>query len=181
MGTGIDYGMGRTNVDPSNGIRFGVIPSNDVLQTWADSSESVYPDPEPVECTSCGGIGEVAPGEDTDGEGEPCECEECGGIGEVEGDGDDIGEPLGFTYSGDGYECSQSGDDSDIFITRSPFYTLAPYCSPCAPGAVYLRDANPDGVRGYCFGHDWFEAGRAPYPVYRVDTGEEVPPPPAKD
>lgn len=157
MGTGIDYGMGRTNVDPSNGIRFGVIPSNDVLQSWADSSESVYPDPEPVECTS------------------------CGGTGEVDGDGDDMSEPLGFTYSDEGYECTQSGDDSDIFITRSPFYTFAPYCSPCAPGAVYLRDANPEGVKGYCFGHDWFEAGRAPYPVYRVDTGEEVPPPPAKD
>lgn len=166
----------RSLIDPANGIRFGVIPSNDVLQAWAESSRPVCPDPEPVECTSCGGTGEV------DGE----ECTSCGGIGDLESD---WCEPLGHEYSGDGYECTQFGDDSDIFIIRSPFYTLAAHrlqsqgptsCSPCAPGAVYLRSANPDGVKGYCFGHDWFDGGRAPYPVYRVDTGEEVPPP-AKD
>lgn len=153
MGAGIDWGMGSTNIDRTNGIRFGVLPVADVLQSWADSSEPVYPDPEPIECDSCGGTGEVEP-DDMDG-----------------------AEPLGFTYAGEGYECFQSGDDSDIFLTRSPFYTRARFCSPCAPGAVYLRDADADGERGYCFGHDWFDGGRAPYPVFRVDTGEEVPPP----
>jgi hypothetical protein len=172
MGIGFDYGMGRTNVDRSNGIRFGVIPQDDVLQAWAFSSESVYPDPEPVECEACGGTG-------TEEETEH-ECEECGGTGEIDGDGDDIGEPLEFRYSDEGYVCIQSAGDSDIFIMRSPYFTRAAYCSPCAPGACYLMSPNPDGDRAYCFGHDWFDTGRAPYPVYRVDTGEEVPPP-AKD
>lgn len=178
MGIGIDYGMGTTNRNPETGIRYGVISQNEVLQGWADSSEPVYPDPEPVECESCGGTGEIAPGEDTDGEGEPHECEECGGTGEVDGDDSLDGcEPLGFVYSGEGYkaECGESGD---IFITESPYFTRAAYCSPCAPGACYLMSPNPDGERAYCFGHDWFDEGRAPYPVFRVDTGEEVPPPP---
>lgn len=170
MGIGIDYGMGTTNVNPETGIRFGVISQNEVLQAWADSSEPVYPDPEPVTCETCGGEGE-----DSDGE----ECEDCGGSGEVESDDMDWCEPLGFVYDSEGYkaECGESGV---IFVTLSPYFTRAAYCSPCALGACYLMSPNPDGDRAYCFGHDWFDEGRAPYPVFRVDTGEEVPPP-AKD
>jgi hypothetical protein len=26
--------------------------------------------------------------------------------------------------------------------------------------------------KAYCLGHDWFDDGRAPYPVYSVETGE---------
>ncbi len=29
---GIDYGMGQTNIDKANGIRFGVIPMNDLTE-----------------------------------------------------------------------------------------------------------------------------------------------------
>lgn len=39
MTRGIDYGGGQTNIDHETGIRFGVIPANDVLQAWADSAE----------------------------------------------------------------------------------------------------------------------------------------------
>jgi hypothetical protein len=78
-------------------------------------------------------------------------------------------EPLGWDYEGTEYTATQSGDDSDIFITRSPYYTRGPFCSPCAPGAVYLPDAKGEGARAYCFGPDWFdEDNPCPYPVYRV-------------
>ena len=66
------------------------------------------------------------------------------------------------------------GEDGDIFIERSPYYTLCEYCSPCAPGAGYLM--SPGDVRAYCFGHDFFEGETAPYKVYSVETGEEVTP-----
>lgn len=83
-------------------------------------------------------------------------------------------EPTCFIYNEDGYKAEQSFDDCDIFITLSPYYTLCEYCSPCAPGAGYIMSQNPDGIKAYCFGHDWFESGKAPYKVYSVKTDEEV-------
>ena len=44
---GIDYGMGLTNRDLKNSsFHFGVISQNEVLQSWADSSEAIYPESE---------------------------------------------------------------------------------------------------------------------------------------
>ena len=40
---GIDYGLGKTNIDPKTNIRYGVICQNDVGQAWYDSCEPVYP------------------------------------------------------------------------------------------------------------------------------------------
>ena len=31
-----------------------------------------------------------------------------------------------------------------------------------------------DGVKTYCLGHNWFEGGIAPYPVYRVSDNVQV-------
>jgi len=87
---------------------------------------------------------------------------------------DDLIEPLAFTYDDDGYRCSQSADDPDIFILRSPYYTRCAFCSPCAPGAGYLMSPRPAGIKTYCFGHDWFDEGKAPYPVYRVTDDQEI-------
>ena len=122
----IDYGMDLTNVDHETGIHYGVIPANDVMQAWSDSSEPEY------------------------------DCDEC--------------EPHGFAFVEDGYGACQSRDDSDIFITKSPFYTFAAFCSPCAPGAGHLRNPlTPDeGVKTYCFGDDWFEDESCPYTIYNV-------------
>ena len=78
-------------------------------------------------------------------------------------------------YIGGGYQ-AVCDDIGDIFVMESPFYTYAPLCSPCAPNAVYLADANESGLKGYCFGHDWFEDGVAPYPVYRVSDDSLVGP-----
>jgi len=137
---GHDYGMGITNINPETGIRFGVIPQNDVLQAWCDGSEPDY-------------------GDIPDDEELPDFCE-----------------PIGFVLDADGYRAT-CGDDGDIFILKSPYFTYAQFCSPCAPGACHLRnplDEADENNRCYCFGHDWFEDGKAPYPVYRVDTREQV-------
>lgn len=64
----------------------------------------------------------------------------------------------------------------DLFLTKAPYYTHAQFCSPCAPGAGHLENPCPSGPKTYCLGRDWFEAGAAPYPVYAVDTNEEVTP-----
>lgn len=39
MNRGIDYGLGQTNIDHDNGIRYGVIPANDLGESWYESSE----------------------------------------------------------------------------------------------------------------------------------------------
>jgi len=142
MNKGIDYGRGLTNIDLSNNIRNGVIPINHVMQSWADSSEPVYPEMIEVE------------------EGE-----------------EDFIEPSSFIFEEEGYSCE--ADETDIFICKSPYYTYAQFCSPCAPGACYLPNPIEDkdsNNKCYCFGHDWFEEGIAPYKVYDVKTDKEVLP-----
>jgi rubredoxin len=172
---GIDYGHGQTNVDPKNGIRFGVIGQNAVLQAWADSSEPVY---DPATCPKCGNNAE-------DFDSDQCQdgweysqgctdymCKSCMYVfdsSEAFGD-----EPNGYVYSGEGYEMCNCLD-SDIMITKSPFYTHAQFCSPCVPGAGNLDNPIEDGVKTYCVGHDWFEDNKAPYPVYKVESDELVP------
>ena len=81
-------------------------------------------------------------------------------------------EPLFFEYKEEGYKCEAS-EDGDIFITKSPFYTYAQFCSPCAPGACYLMSSieeKDNNNKCYCFGHDWFDSGKAPYKVYDIKT-----------
>ena len=97
---------------------------------------------------------------------ESCECEEF----------ECFCEPVSFYIDTDELVAEQTADDTDIFIIKSEYYTWAQFCSPCAPGAGYLMNyTEPDvGITAYCFGDDWFEGEKAPYPVYRVDTDELV-------
>jgi hypothetical protein len=88
----------------------------------------------------------------------------------------DFADPLSFYYEKDGYSAEQKYDDPDIFILKSPFYTLCAFCSPCAPGAGYIMDSRENGIKAYCFGHDWFEDGKAPYKVFNVSDNMEVLP-----
>lgn len=191
MNAGIDYGMGRTNINPETGIRFGVISQHDVSQAWSDSSEADYGEPT---CPKCGNaaIEFSTLEQDDDLNEEPFEhgrgcddfaCVPCKYIfdsSEAFGD-----EPNGFYVDDDEYKLT-SCLDSDIMVISSPFYTFAEYCSPCVPGAGNLNSAaerdEASGVKAYCLGHDWFESGKAPYRMFRVDTGAEVFPdiPPAQ-
>lgn len=188
MGAGIDYGRGMANIDTKTGIRFGVIPA-DAVDHWYDSAEPDYGDPS---CPECGEpVTELSPDERKDDheaklsdEGDPIllgsyghkgscwdyVCHEC----ELTLDSDRCfpESPLSH-YVKDEQIFAYSGE-VDIFVERSLYFTYAPFCSPCAPGACYLLSAHDDGAKAYCFGHDWFEGGKAPYDVFRVDTGEEV-------
>lgn len=168
MGYGIDYSCGarlsngqRPNVDEDTNIRYGVINANEIVQAWADSSEPKYP------CEDC---------ECWNSETESCNYDEwdC--------------EASEFVLDDGEYIATQSRDDSDIFVIKSPFYTYAYFCSPCAPGACYLmspvsmedifdhenRTIRAINNRCYCFGKDWFDGENAPYPIWRVDTHELV-------
>lgn len=187
---GIDYGMGKTNIDKETGIRFGVISIGSVLQAWADSSEADYGEPT---CPKCGNAVEQIV-DITDEEMEKFEqysggctdyvCADC----EITLDSSDAygDEPQCFKFEDDGYEAVQDGDSTEIMIVKSPFFTHAPFCSPCFPGAGNLDSADSfeaplvhgkpysDLPMTYCFGHDWFDGGVAPYPVYSVASGLPV-------
>lgn len=183
---GIDYGMGQTNVDKENGIRYGVISQNEVLQAWADSSEGYYGKPT---CRECGNeamtiekFSERNPDVETDNEDkwkqEPHECADyiCPHCYRIFGSESAFSDEALSFYIDDGEYLAECGEDGDIFITKSPYYTRAQFCSPCAPGACYLTNPTEDGEKAYCFGHDWFEDGKAPYPVYRMSDDTLVEP-----
>ena len=201
----IDYGLGQTNIDLKTGIRYGVLPQNDILQSWCDSAE---PDYGPPTCPKCGNdaieivdasADDIA-GDDADHDADcashdadrhhACDCRAsdvdsdlwehakydcdeyaCPSCRYVFGGESAFGdEPNGFTYSDADIDAA-SDSYGDIFITRSAYYTRAPFCSPCAPGACYLRDGRDDFTlaRAYCFPSDWFDSDSpCPYPVWRV-------------
>jgi hypothetical protein len=172
---GIDYGMGRTNKG-ADGIRFGVIPMH-ALHEWAhESFEDDFGEPT---CPHCGA---PAVEYDDDKHGEYPEirgccdfaCEHCERI--IDSSDAYSEESLGASLD-DGEYKAQLGTDGDVFILSSPYYTHAQFCSPCAPGACYLLNpTDKGGPRCYCFGHDWFDKGKAPYPVFRVSDGALVRP-----
>lgn len=182
MGTeyrGIDYGMGQTNVDKETGIRYGVINQNEVLQAWADSSEPY------CDCDECKQSWDIEQDDDTgkfftvglDSNHGPFDTEEelREYIEEQEElvFGCDCCEPTS-SYVDDKEYQAECGESGDIFISKSPYYTFAQFCSPCAPGACYLMNPCTDGEKAYCFGHDWFDGERTPYPVYCIADNKQV-------
>jgi hypothetical protein len=166
---GIDYSLGMANRDKSNGIHYGVISQNEVLQAWADSSEAYYGEPEEAACPECKHIVRVKGKE----WGDPMKCEFCDSDFDLELP--DFADPVSH-FIDDEEISAECGESGDIFITKSLYYTRAQFCSPCAPGAGYLMNPCPDGPKTYCFGHDWFEDQQAPYPVFRVSDDSIVLP-----
>lgn len=184
---GIDYGHGLSNIDHETGIRFGIISQNDILQAWADLSE---PDYGPPTCPKCGGnvkeigckeleerIDDILENwEHTKHESDDYVCEECRYVFGSESAFSD--EMSTFTFEEDGYKAF-SDEHSDVWVLKSPFFTYAQYCSPCAPGAVHLgnpleEEAWNDNNRGYCFDRSWLEDKIAHYPIFSVKTGKLV-------
>ena len=161
---GIDYSLGRgANQDPATGIRYGVI-SQHSIPYWYEASEAHYPGPF---CPHCGEDLETDDPESL----ESCpHCkEEFEGVEEFYAE-----EASSFTYEGEGLAMESAFDNTEVFVLKSPYFTYAQYCSPCAPGAGNLNSPCPDGPKTFCPGHDWFEDEKAPYPVYSVETGKEV-------
>lgn len=220
MGKGIDYGMGTTNIDRTNGIRFGVISVHSLSQWALEDFEPDYGEPTCPKCGNEASEGEPEEGltdDDTDlilegkanlgfpedSEHDVCEdgsvyvglvqilpvesiaqweharhecadyhCENCHYVfGSESAFGD---EPAGGFVLDDGEYVASLDSYNDVFIVKSPYFTRAQFCSPCAPGACHLDNPCDDGERAYCFGHEWFEDGKAPYPVFSMATGEEI-------
>ena len=191
---GIDYSgpTGTCNRDPETGIRYGILSANSLeLNEWFwESVESVYS----PHCGHCGGDLDEGWDEEasqtealaemdlTEEQAEDLDCFVCPHCHQPIPDGEQYGdEPDGNVINEDGIE-GFVDSSNDVWITKSPYFTYAQFCSPCAPGAVHLGnplDETSDEYgellsnRGYCLGHDWFQ-DKAPYPVYSVETGQLV-------
>lgn len=231
--TGIDYGLGRTNIDKATGIRFGVVSANTLSQdafndcwegardlsfeqaqadakTEIDKLDTVSELAEWIEEHLMLSRGETAisvsryilDGYTVENDPDTIRVDERAEVtahiwAELEdrfndayamadcGDRD-------WLYEQDGYKLTNCLTNV-VMVLSSPYFTYAQLCSPCVPGACNLDKpmiTPPDGIYGgdgferdwqrlknnrcYCLGHDWFEDGRAPYPVYSVETGELV-------
>lgn len=165
---GIDYGFGRTNIDTTTGIRYGVISQHSLSGDALNDLEGYYGE---ATCPTCLRTENLYDPDDeriededwNEGKDYACAgCKKCYWSEEVFSE-----ECLGLTYSDAEYQID-SCLDSDLIVTKSPYYTFAQFCSPCVPGAGNLNDPMAEGVKTYCLGSDWFEGGVAPYPVYRV-------------
>lgn len=178
-----------TNHDAETGIAFGIIPQRDVMPDCLDDCEYDYGQPEEGECEECGCLFHL--------EHDPkwydlVTCPDCGEEFELKLHND--AEANSFTIERDGYalsgECGSYTSSSDLWILKSPYYTIAEKCSPCAPGAGYLKPLDYDGdeaaimvsmrnsmgrgEKTYCLDGHFFESGIAPYPMWYVETGERV-------
>ena len=159
---GIDYGLGKTNIDKSTGIRYGVISLNS-LDSWV--YEDLVPEYGCPTCPCCGD-------EVRDGTSHDYYCDECEqGYNTEECFSDS---PLYHILKDNNYEAHTDYDGINLFVLESKYYTLVKYCSPCVPGAGDLNSPCIDGVKAYCLGHEQFEDGKAPYPIYEVATGKLV-------
>ncbi len=170
-----DYGNGQTNIDLKTGIRYGVISPNDISGDAFERFTPGYPTPDECVCSHCDERQAVPAGTEY---GDSVTCETCEEDFEVEMP--DAVEPIFYAYERGGYRASAS-PERDIFVTKSPYYTYGPFCSPCAPGAVSLCPSageydESNGIRAYCFSHEFFDDNKAPYKVFSVATNEEVKP-----
>lgn len=159
MNAGIDYGLGQTNIDLATGIRYGVISQNSVMPEALDDFYTQSKDLAWEQAQK-----ELEEEYKDDPEKLEEEIQKLGDFWETSANN--------LKYDKEGYVLTGCLDN-DLFVIKSPFYTLAQYCSPCVPGAGNLDCPMEEGVKTYCLGHDWFE-GKAPYPVYSVETGERV-------
>lgn len=180
---GIDYGLGTTNLDKENGIRYGVIHQNkispyafeDIMNNGTDVDfesfkEELKSNLEIAIASELEEAGLYRKGSKYNGNDPDQMAEEI--VDNLEWDGyEGTGDCTRYEYSKDGY-LLQTCSDGDIFVLKSKYVTRGPYCSPCAPGAVYLEDATGDEemALSYCLGEDWFnEDCPCPYPVRELD------------
>ena len=164
------------NTDPETGIRYGVISLHDLdpyfaYEEFYDNSENLAIKEVELEIDELfNPIKEFAKERGLDKETEIEKLKES--IAEEMFENWDESEDSRI-YEHDGYKIQLI--DNDLFIAKSPYVTFGPLCSPCAPGAVYLPDADGNhGFMAYCLPNDFFEGDRAPYEYITIEEGYDA-------
>lgn len=177
---GSDYGMGISNIDSATGMRYGVIPLNDLCEGAIEDFEPDYGNPTCPKCGTEASEYDEHAVEKAEADGTKWEygcgctdymCETCYYIFDSSEAYPE--EACGFTYEGEGYTLSLDSDN-DVWVLGSPWYTHAQFCSPCAPGAGHLSHPTDAGPMTYALGSEWFNDSKAPYPYWPVDSAKDV-------
>jgi len=168
---GINYDRSNQyNIDKTTNIRYGVIHQNDV-PFWCELSEPFYHKTEAEK--------ELEKIESLEDITEEQELRSKILREQIEEENQFI-EPSSFIIDNSDYQ-AECVDNVDIFIMKSRFYTYAKFCSPCAPGACYLKDYTPvdevtrDMDKCYCFGLEMFDdTFPCPYPIWEIATDKLI-------
>lgn len=169
--SGIDYGMGSTNVDTETGIRYGVIHANDLAShfweivesdgTDLDYEEAMDDIVQELESAIRSALSDYSVN---------CDFRE---VAQGVMDSIDVEYESPCDYTRYYYKDDDKGlilqvaSDGDIFVIKSPYYTLCSFCSPCAPGAGSL--GSDGSVKTYCLGPEWFDEDRPmPYECHEL-------------
>ena len=176
---GIDYGMGKSNIDTETGIRYGIVSMNSLHpEAWDDMMRGDDLDFAEFRREVQSSLARALEGV-LDDHG-------LSHYNDAKGIADDVVDNLefdGYEGTGDCQRYEEKNDDyhlqttssGDLFVFKSPFYTHAQFCSPCVPGAGNLDCPCENGPKTYCLDKDWYDEERpCPYPVFRCDTGEQV-------
>jgi hypothetical protein len=173
--SGIDYGQGQTNIDTETGIRYGVIHSNRLAShAWdditssgedLDYTEAIQDLTYQISSSLKGILADIDSSFD---------CKEAaeGIASDLDLNIESSGDCTRYLYEGED-ETFNVCSDCDIFVTKSKYYTLCSYCSPCAPGSGSLGSEGE--VKAYCLGPDWFDSDNPmPYRCFYVENDCEV-------
>jgi hypothetical protein len=142
---GLDYSLGRSNVNPQTGIHFGVISQHSIS---GDALNDMDPDYGDAHCPKCGNDAVAFDAQNAEHtaddvqDGHGCAdyfCTQCKYVFDSAEAFPD--EALGFSYDAHGYKLTDCLD-SDIMVIDSPYYTFTQYCSPCVPGAGNLDNSS---------------------------------------
>lgn len=189
---GIDYGAGQTNIDKETGIRYGVIPQgsidiNALERVFEHGKDLGYEAAkEDLKANLRGALEDYYNGSRLDEAVEDA-------FDALDGWADSLEASGRWLYENRGYKL-QTSEPGDLWVLRSPYFTYAQFCSPCAPGACHLdnpldvkmqagipsiMNANGsetfcDSNKCYCLGPEWFEEGKVPYDMYSVETGKKL-------
>ena len=157
---GIDYGLGKANIDNETGIRYGVIgynslnpeALNDIFMEGRNLSYENYMKETMKEIKD--GLEEVLRNYLYGGDPEWIVNHIHENIEESLSEEYEENEDY-YLYEKDGYIIETT--DLGLYILKSPFITRAMFCSPCCPGAGDLDNPTDNGVLTYCLGRDWFD------------------------
>mgnify|MGYP006921356216 CR=1 FL=1 len=172
--SGIDYGMGMTNIDHKTGIRYGVIQLNHLA---GESFEEIISNGDNLDYMEwkqekIDAIKQAIAG-----------CFE-GEISIEEIDGEAILDSLEIEYPESPGDCPryryeqegyilETDFSGDVFVIKSPYVASRGFCSPCAPGACHLKTKGE--ILCYCLGEDWFdEFNPCPYEILPAPQSQET-------